>query len=47
MSSILVMVNDIKGVNAFMSARQAASVDPVTGNATTTTDAMLDCDYIE
>ncbi|EJD05198.1 uncharacterized protein FOMMEDRAFT_58262, partial [Fomitiporia mediterranea MF3/22] len=40
-SSILVMVDDIKAVNRFVSAAQT------TGSNSTVTDSMLDCDYIE
>jgi len=48
-SSILVMVQDIKAYNNFISAKQAtSSVDPTSGNVTSTFDtSMLDCDYIE
>ena len=38
-SSILVMVEDIKAVNSFMSA--------VKDSNSTVTDDMVDCDYIE
>ena len=41
-SSILVMVDDIKAVNAFMSAKQSGDFD----NSTVSAD-MIDCDYIE
>lgn len=41
-SSILVMVEDIKAVNAFMSAKQTGNFD----NSTISSD-MIDCDYIE
>ena len=38
-SSILIMVDDVKAVNSFMSA--------VKDSNTTVSDAMIDCDYIE
>ncbi|KAH8112054.1 hypothetical protein DFH11DRAFT_535678 [Phellopilus nigrolimitatus] len=42
-SNILIMVEDIKAVNRFMSATRSGSVN----TNSTITDFMLDCDYIE